>query len=942
MGNKLNLNQTLKALVTTSLLAACTIGPQSVNTAQSPSVAPQYNATTINKYTGQGGLTPRQQRMVREARALMNQEDFRQRFAQGQQSFALNGGDFSIQSTRITDNKMYAVGGRIFDTSTGMDNIYEYDPVSHTLTDVGDTDLDDGTEVASAAIAKHPTTGQAYYLESYQNTRRLFRFNPTDGSRVLIGPTGFTDDTVQLTFNREEELYALSSPNNTTHNLYRIDINTGAATQIPLTSADGQGFGVGSGDIAFSADSGYIYRVDGSGVLFQVDLDNSTTTRLGQISGIHAGDTVAGTGFNPSGQLVVLSVDTTAGSESTRFYTVDMATRTATEVAFFDSSSSPSDTYPVADLSSSQMYTCPVVTQGRPTAPVTLFDDDFSTAAANFGNLPGENNPDTTSGWRQWNGDYYPTGSGVTLWNPGVYDPSPGGIDDPNNDIYGVRNFPGEYGPGGAKENPDDERPNLLETSIAKRQSLRYDVTQGDKVKAKLNFGHSFNHEDSDVTFMLCFDDPAETMAVSSTIRGPEAQGQELIIETEIPSCATEVTVIAMGYLGQDETSSLTFENASLEFIPGDFYTETTLLNESFDSETTHPTYGPYFPANFDDQFGPYDLVTVDNHPAQAGDKAVTANNPTNPGTQEYGGLVKQINLGSYGPNDTLSAKMYTATTFNDPGSESSFLMEYYDSSDNKLSTVNAQKATATQFRWLEIDRSDIPSGASYVKLVPIMRFGPAETSSFLWNNLSLTLLGDTTPVLTSIRLDQPANGAEFTQGESVTLRATPDAIPPGTVVEFQLDGTSFATGSQNGNSFEHTQTASQVGSFNLSAVAKDAQGNVLATSATNQITVVAAPSPSASLDSPTAGSTHPRQSTVTLEATVTNMPAGGSVSFNADNGSVGATSNPSGNTYQATWRTPNVKKKEGSITVDLSVTVRDSGGNIVASDGPVQVTVER
>lgn len=824
LDNNLGRKLGLLALIA-SLLLACTPAQkfQGLNQSQSPKVqAPSASAAStapvhqisqqINKYTGQNGLSPRMQRMVHQARQIMAEPQFEQAMMQGQNSFSLVNNRFSIESNRITDNKMYAVGGRGFDTTNLMDRIYQYDPTAHTLTEVGQTDLDNGTQVASAAVAKHPTTGQVYYLESYQNNRSLFRFDPTNGTRTLIGPTNLTT-TVQMAFNREEELYALDG----NLNLYRLDTNTAATTLIPLTSADGQGLGGGSGDIAFYGDSGYIYRVDGSGALFQIDLGNSTTRKLGNISGLPFGNTVAGAGFAPDGSFVVLSVD--LNNSQTYFFTVDMNTLAATQVALFDSGSTPSDTFPVADLSSSQMYTCPPVSQGRPTVPTMLFSDDFSSfygSLPNFGNLQGESNPDTVSKWKQWNGDYYPTPNGVTLWNPGPYDPSPGGIDDPSNDIYGVRNTPGEYGPGGTYENPSDPRPHLLETAIARRQTLRYDL--GDKVKAKLHFGHTFDHANSDVTLMLCFDDPAETMAVSSTIRGPKTKGDELFVETEIPSCATEVTVIALGYLGEQEGGSVTFEDASLEFQPANYYTETSLLNESFDSDTTHPIYGPFFPTNMDDQFGPYDLVTTDNWPTSPGDKAVTANNPPNPGTQEYGGLVKQVSLGTYDPSDTLTARMFTATSFDDANSLSSLLMEFYDGSDNKLGTVNAQQATGTQFRWLELDRSPIPSGATYVKLVPILRLGASETSSFLWNDLSLTLMsGNAPPATPSITMTAPSAGWGVTQGNPLALSA--DAVvPSGGSVRFRIyrgDGTTLidtVNATQgSGNTWSATWTATSV-----------------------------------------------------------------------------------------------------------------------------------
>ena len=688
------------------------------------STAPVQNLK-VQGQSGDQGLSPRLRKMVNYARQHMQKPEFAAQLRAGENTLQVNG-DFNIQANRAADNKMYAIGGRGFDTSSGMDRIYEYDPITHTMTEVGSTDLSNGTQLPSAAVAKHPGTGHVYYLESYNGNRRLAVFNPADGTRTVIGNTNLGTDTVQLTFNKGEELYALDG----NQQLYLVNAYTAQTTPINLTSTDGNGFGGGSGDIAFYVDDEIMYRVDGNGRVFEFNLSNNQSTRLGIISGMNSGVTVAGLGFNPNGEMLVLAANLSA--ESTQMYRISQNNWSATLLETYDRKSRPRDTFPLADLSSSQDYGCPSMTTNRPTAPTVLFDDNFATMPTNFGNLPWENNPDTTSGWRQWNGDYFPVSNGVKLFNPGPYDPSPGGIDDPNNDILGVRKFPGEY---------EADRQNLLETSIARSVQLKYDHTQGDKVKAKVDVNAFFENGDSDATLMLCFDDPAETVAVSSTMRGVGLKDSELYVEATIPSCATKVTVIAMGYLGQNEptSGSVTFKTASLEFIPGDYYTAQNLLTAPFDTATTHPEFGENFPADMDERFGAYATYLVDNWPVVAGDKAVTAANPE--GSTDYGGLVKRIDLPAYGAQDTLSAKMYVATTFTDPNSEVSLLVDYFDANDNKLGTSNAQVVNIRQYRWIEIDRAAIPTGASYIKVVPILKMGANEQASFLWDNLSVDLM---------------------------------------------------------------------------------------------------------------------------------------------------------------------------------------------------------
>lgn len=656
------------------------------------------------------GLSPRVRQAVSTARAKMNSSDFEARMQRGENSFAtLDIGDFGIKCYCPLDSKMYAIGGNGLDTTNGLNRIYEYNPTTHAVTQIGTTNSSD--TVTSAAIAKHPMTGEIYFIESYAGTRRLFKFNTTTSTRSLIGATGFTGNVVQLAFSRSGILYTMDENGQ----LFTLNQSTGTPTQIPLTGS----LGSTGGDIAFYTDDDTLYRVDRNRVLYRISLTTGVSTSLGTIAGIPTAHIPAGLGFNPAGELLVLTYNST--DSSNRMYRVSLSDLSSTQLQSYTGG-----TYPMADLTSAHLYTCPDSSSGKPTAPTMLINDNFQAMSANFGNLPGETNPDTTSGWRQWNADYYPAGKGVVVFNPGRYNPATGGIDDPKNDVLGKRSTPGEY---------NTERPNLLETSIAKTIPLKY--TSGDRVMAKLNVAPTFTHGDSDATLMLCFDDPGNTVAVSSTLRGTKTGSSELYIDTVIPACATKVTIIAMGYLGQNEDSSVTFEKASLEYLPQNYYTKTALLTEPFDTATTHSSYGADFPANFDDQFGIYDLYLVNNFPVQTGDKALTASVPTTL-DGSFGGLVKRVNLGTVTSKDTLTAKLYTATRFTSAASEASLLMEFYNASNVKLSTVNAQPVRRDQYRWIQIDRAAIPTGATYVKMVPIFKLGTGETASFLWNDLSL------------------------------------------------------------------------------------------------------------------------------------------------------------------------------------------------------------
>lgn len=346
---------------------------------------------------------------------------------------------------------------------------------------------------------------------------------------------------------------------------------------------------------------------------------------------------------------------------------------------------------------------CKASTGNGPAQPTFLINEDFANSSDNFG---------SDGNWGEWGGDYYTTAKGVSLWNPG-----PG---------QGVRDNPGELVQFG--------KTGLLQTGIYKTMKLNYN--SGDKLIAKLLAAPTFTHNDSDVTFLLVFDDPDNTVAVSSSLRGAGTKWQELYIESEIPACATQVTVSVLGYLGLNESSSLTLEKMSLEQIPANHYTRTQLLNETLDGVEDNQ-FGANSPANLDGEFG-YDFFSVANWPEKyAGDRAVTTSKASGSG---IGNITKRVDLPAYNSGDKITALMYVATTFTDANSDTSFALKFYDEQGNLLSTETSALMSTNHYRWLILDRVAIPAGASYVEMAPGVSFGDNETSSMLWDNMLMYL----------------------------------------------------------------------------------------------------------------------------------------------------------------------------------------------------------
>ncbi|MGE3724593.1 MAG: hypothetical protein AB7I41_03525 [Candidatus Sericytochromatia bacterium] len=863
------------------------ISAQTPSLSQAPALSLPVSAD-LNRF----GLSPRNQNMVKYARQHMQTPAFLEALRLGKGSqFSVQSlkQEFSILAKRDLTPRMYA--------SLNTRQLFEINQSSYAA-----TYLTDAMEsINMYGLARDPISNEIYYTRD-SAPYSLYKYNRVSNSHTKIGNVPLVNSSVRLGFSLDGYLYTANGDG-----LFLIDKSTAQIMQIPISNWPTGG----GGDLAFNA-AGTMYMASGT-ELYKIDMTAKSATLVGNFTSLPA--SISGLGFTSDDRLLL----TTSGLSLGYSDIYEITNYATSPTAVFRSTLAGT---PAHDLTSGTVNACPVMTAGRPDYPTLLFNDDFSTTSANFANLAGETSPDTSSGWLQWNADYYPVGKGVSPWNPG-----PG-------QQMSLRNIPGEYA-----NTPGDPRPNMLETAISRKVPLKYKA--GDKLIAKLKVAPTFSDQASDTTLMITFDDPSETVAVSSTIRGDKASGGELYVEALIPSCATEATVIGMAYLGENEASSVTFEKASLEFIPQNYYTQSTLLNEPFDTSTTHATYGTNFPAGMDEQFGSYDLYTVANWPTTPGDLAVTAANPN--AASGYGGLVKRVNLPSYTSSDSISAKLFTASTFTDSTSEASLLIDFFNSTDQKIGTLNATKVTAKQWRWLNIDRGAIPSGATYAKIVPILSLGASETGSLLLDRLEMSLTSTQPPAPpTSQVLNSPSNGSSFTFGDSIALKATPDKILSGMNVTFvDGGGNTVATGvRQMDGSFTATWSGASAGNYTVNARALDINNNLLLNSSPASFAVVA---PAISITAPNAGWTIARRrdgGSLSLSATATGVPTGGTVRFEIQDTSGGVIStltatNPSGNTWEATWGSTNTR-----ANYNVYAKILNSSGTTLATAGPISGSV--
>jgi uncharacterized repeat protein (TIGR01451 family) len=209
---------------------------------------------------------------------------------------------------QTADNLMYGID------NTGTFEVFLIDPAT------GDASNAIGNlSYASAAVARHPTSGLLYYtaINPYQSGRyRVTTFNPATGVNTNL--SGFvTRYLPRLAFHPNGTLYGMDLNN------HLIVINTATGSEVSDTtitcsgSCTGWTTGLG-GDIAFAPD-GTLYFAGGS-TLFRIS--GSTATRVGATGT----PTLAGLSFGVDGFLY--ASDT--GGATSNIYRLSTATGAGT------------------------------------------------------------------------------------------------------------------------------------------------------------------------------------------------------------------------------------------------------------------------------------------------------------------------------------------------------------------------------------------------------------------------------------------------------------------------------------------------------------------------------------------------------------------------------------------------------------------------------------
>ncbi|MCD8485275.1 MAG: Ig-like domain-containing protein [Desertifilum sp.] len=138
----------------------------------------------------------------------------------------------------------------------------------------------------SFAISRESQTGRIYYIETGTSNPRVAYYDPATDTNTLVGNLGINGvQFLKLAQSQNGTIYGLSGDD---ANLYRIDTNTGAATNLGPITGGSPAFSAGSGDIAFDPQNadrlivtvtagGPIYR------LYSVSISSQVATFIGDV-----------------------------------------------------------------------------------------------------------------------------------------------------------------------------------------------------------------------------------------------------------------------------------------------------------------------------------------------------------------------------------------------------------------------------------------------------------------------------------------------------------------------------------------------------------------------------------------------------------------------------------------------------------------------------------
>jgi uncharacterized repeat protein (TIGR01451 family)/LPXTG-motif cell wall-anchored protein len=251
-----------------------------------------------------------------------------------------------------------------------------------------------GAGMASCTVSVHVTgTAAGSYTNGPDNVTTT-GLNPPGGSTLTVTtPPAWTCDAFG---------YLFQTPNATTHQIYRVDLVSGAATQIDTTADSVNAVGYNTLD-------NYFYGWDGeTATLVQIAADGHLTS-LGVPSGIPAGTGYNVGDFDSSGHLWL-----TTSAASTPWYEVDLAPGSSTygQVIDHGTINAPAG---ASGLPADWTFVNGVLYGGVPatggTGPARLIGfDTTSHTVSNLGPLPG-----TTSATAGFGADYADAAGNVYL-----------------------------------------------------------------------------------------------------------------------------------------------------------------------------------------------------------------------------------------------------------------------------------------------------------------------------------------------------------------------------------------------------------------------------------------------------------------------------------------------------------------------------------------------